>query len=102
MYGLIVGEATPSCRVLLLLLLLLLLLQVIKDELGAPWYEIYADLTPEPIAAASLVSERCGGCLLIHICDAACFVCCFRYTGVVTFAHFACWVCQAPSLACED
>jgi hypothetical protein len=27
---------------------------VIKDELGAPWYEIYADLTPEPIAAASL------------------------------------------------
>jgi predicted unusual protein kinase regulating ubiquinone biosynthesis (AarF/ABC1/UbiB family) len=29
--------------------------QVIKDELGAPWYEIYADLTPEPIAAASLV-----------------------------------------------
>lgn len=29
---------------------------MIKDELGAPWYEIYADLTPEPIAAASLVS----------------------------------------------
>lgn len=29
-------------------------LQVINDELGAPWYEIYADLTPEPIAAASL------------------------------------------------
>jgi ABC1 atypical kinase-like domain len=28
--------------------------QVIQDELGAPWYEIYADLTPEPIAAASL------------------------------------------------
>jgi aarF domain-containing kinase len=27
---------------------------VINDELGAPWYEIYADLTPEPIAAASL------------------------------------------------
>lgn len=32
-----------------------LLSQVVKDELGAPWYEIYADLTPEPIAAASLV-----------------------------------------------
>jgi predicted unusual protein kinase regulating ubiquinone biosynthesis (AarF/ABC1/UbiB family) len=30
------------------------LVQVINDELGAPWYEIYADLTPEPIAAASL------------------------------------------------
>eukprot|EP00879_Flechtneria_rotunda_P021763 GHRR01022949.1.p1 GENE.GHRR01022949.1~~GHRR01022949.1.p1 ORF type:complete len:275 (+),score=94.65 GHRR01022949.1:232-1056(+) len=29
-------------------------MQVINDELGAPWYEIYADLTPEPIAAASL------------------------------------------------
>lgn len=29
-------------------------MQVVKDELGAPWYEIYADLTPEPIAAASL------------------------------------------------
>lgn len=28
--------------------------QVIQDELGAPWYEVYADLTPEPIAAASL------------------------------------------------
>jgi hypothetical protein len=28
--------------------------QVIQDELGAPWYEIYAELTPEPIAAASL------------------------------------------------
>lgn len=28
--------------------------QVVNDELGAPWYEIYADLTPEPIAAASL------------------------------------------------
>eukprot|EP00877_Chromochloris_zofingiensis_P007733 jgi/Chrzof1/3212/Cz12g16050.t1_COQ8 len=29
-------------------------MQVIQDELGAPWYEVYADLTPEPIAAASL------------------------------------------------
>lgn len=27
---------------------------MIQDELGAPWYEIYAELTPEPIAAASL------------------------------------------------
>jgi aarF domain-containing kinase len=27
---------------------------VLADELGAPWYEIYAELTPEPIAAASL------------------------------------------------
>jgi hypothetical protein len=34
-------------------------MQVIADELGAPWYEVYADLTPEPIAAASLV--RGGG-----------------------------------------
>jgi predicted unusual protein kinase regulating ubiquinone biosynthesis (AarF/ABC1/UbiB family) len=33
-------------------------MQVINDELGAPWYEIYADLTPEPIAAASLVSQH--------------------------------------------
>ncbi len=28
--------------------------QVVQDELGAPWYEIFAELTPEPIAAASL------------------------------------------------
>ncbi|GIL68594.1 hypothetical protein Vafri_21849 [Volvox africanus] len=31
-----------------------LAMQVIEDELGAPWYEIFAELTPEPIAAASL------------------------------------------------
>ncbi len=29
-------------------------LQVIQDELGAPWYQVFAELTPEPIAAASL------------------------------------------------
>ena len=28
--------------------------QVVKDELGRPWQELYAELTPEPIAAASL------------------------------------------------
>lgn len=28
--------------------------QGVNDELGAPWYEIFAELTPEPIAAASL------------------------------------------------
>lgn len=27
---------------------------MVNDELGAPWYEIFAELTPEPIAAASL------------------------------------------------
>ncbi|EFJ41361.1 hypothetical protein VOLCADRAFT_40547, partial [Volvox carteri f. nagariensis] len=31
-----------------------LAMQVVQDELGAPWYEIFAELTPEPIAAASL------------------------------------------------
>ncbi|GLI71535.1 hypothetical protein VaNZ11_016767 [Volvox africanus] len=31
-----------------------LAMQVIQDELGAPWYDIFAELTPEPIAAASL------------------------------------------------
>ncbi|EIE20315.1 ABC1-domain-containing protein [Coccomyxa subellipsoidea C-169] len=29
-------------------------MQVICDELGAPWYEVYAELSPRPIAAASL------------------------------------------------
>jgi len=42
----------PGCA--LHVVLLGSILQVINDELGAPWYEIYADLTPEPIAAASL------------------------------------------------
>lgn len=27
---------------------------MVQDELGRPWYEVYDDLTPEPIAAASL------------------------------------------------
>lgn len=27
---------------------------MIQDELGAPWHEVFAELTPEPIAAASL------------------------------------------------
>ncbi|KAG2426596.1 hypothetical protein HXX76_012912 [Chlamydomonas incerta] len=31
-----------------------LAMQVINEELGAPWYEVFAELTPEPIAAASL------------------------------------------------
>ncbi|KAG2482850.1 hypothetical protein HYH03_018241 [Edaphochlamys debaryana] len=31
-----------------------LAMQVVQDELGAPSYEIFAELTPEPIAAASL------------------------------------------------
>lgn len=29
-------------------------MQVLKEELGSDWSEIYATLTPEPIAAASL------------------------------------------------
>lgn len=29
-------------------------MQVIQDELGKPWYECFAELTPAPIAAASL------------------------------------------------
>lgn len=29
-------------------------MQLIETELGRPWYEVYAELTPEPIAAASL------------------------------------------------
>lgn len=29
-------------------------MQVIEDELGRPWFECYAELTPSPIAAASL------------------------------------------------
>jgi hypothetical protein len=55
--------AAPSC--------LGVYLQVINDELGAPWYEIYADLTPEPIAAASLVSQHGVRLarLLIMTCD---------------------------------
>jgi aarF domain-containing kinase len=28
--------------------------QLLEEELGAPWQEIYAELSPEPIAAASL------------------------------------------------
>lgn len=32
--------------------------QVINEELGAPWYEVFAELTPEPIAAASLGQVR--------------------------------------------
>ena len=27
---------------------------MLEDELGKPWQELYAELTPEPIAAASL------------------------------------------------
>lgn len=41
-------------------------LQVVREELGKPWYEIYAELTPEPIAAASLgqvcVWAQVSGC----------------------------------------
>lgn len=58
--------AVPCCAVLCSWLLS----QVVKDELGAPWYEIYADLTPEPIAAASLVSAVVGCC-----CCCCCFLC---------------------------
>ena len=29
-------------------------MSVIQQELGRPWHEVYADLTPDPIAAASL------------------------------------------------
>lgn len=29
-------------------------IRLIEDELGRPWQEVYAELTPEPIAAASL------------------------------------------------
>ena len=29
-------------------------MRLIEDELGRPWREVYAELTPEPIAAASL------------------------------------------------
>lgn len=29
-------------------------MQLLEDELGKPWQELYAELTPEPIAAASL------------------------------------------------
>ena len=35
--------------------------QVVQDELGKPWYEVYAELTPEPIAAASLGQVGVGG-----------------------------------------
>lgn len=31
---------------------------VIQEELGKPWTELYAELTPEPIAAASLGQVR--------------------------------------------
>ena len=31
---------------------------MLQDELGAPWHEVYAELTPEPIAAASLGQVR--------------------------------------------
>ena len=29
-------------------------MRLVEDELGRPWPEVYAELTPEPIAAASL------------------------------------------------
>ena len=29
-------------------------MRLIEDELGRPWQEVYLELTPEPIAAASL------------------------------------------------
>ena len=29
-------------------------MDMLEQELGNPWYEVYAELTPEPIAAASL------------------------------------------------
>ena len=29
-------------------------MRLVADELGRPWQEVYAELTPEPIAAASL------------------------------------------------
>eukprot|EP00898_Chlorokybus_atmophyticus_P004347 jgi/Chlat1/4913/Chrsp31S04834 len=29
-------------------------MKLIEDELGAPWYEVYSELSPNPIAAASL------------------------------------------------
>ncbi|GFH32086.1 protein kinase domain-containing protein, partial [Haematococcus lacustris] len=31
-----------------------LAMQVVQEELGAPWQSLFAELTPEPIAAASL------------------------------------------------
>lgn len=35
-------------------------MKCIQDELGAPWQELYAELTPNPIAAASLGQVRTG------------------------------------------
>lgn len=36
-------------------------MDMIQAELGRPWQEIYAELTPEPIAAASLGQVwQCG------------------------------------------
>lgn len=29
-------------------------MDLIESELGKPWHEVYSELTPEPIAAASL------------------------------------------------
>lgn len=33
-------------------------MDMIKTEFGKPWDEVYAELTPEPIAAASLGQVR--------------------------------------------
>lgn len=35
-------------------------MDLLESELGRPWQEIYAELTPEPIAAASLGQVRRG------------------------------------------
>ena len=45
-------------------------MDLIESELGRPWQEVYAELTPEPIAAASLgqVTAAAGSVRLCCVC----------------------------------
>ena len=38
--------------------------QVVKEDLGRPWTDVYAELTPEPIAAASLGQVSMCDCII--------------------------------------
>ncbi len=51
---------------------------LIESELGAPWHKLYAELSPEPIAAASLGQVRLLASLLLPegaLCVVAILVC---------------------------
>lgn len=51
-------------------------MRMIEEELGAPWQQIYAELTPHPIAAASLGQVGPGSAFMVpsHI-GCSTFIC---------------------------